>query len=310
MADPERMSLGTRCIHAGHPPDPSGAVVQPIYQSAVYHMPAAKGGRRKDYTEVRYARLNNSPNHTALAAKISSLEGSEAAVVAASGMAAISTTIMALLRPGDHVLAQETLYGGTIAFLDKVARPFGVEVTYVDMSGGEEAWEAAVTDRTKMFYVESISNPLCQVTDLAAVASFAAHRAASGKARCLVVCDNTFGTPINLRPVEAGLCDLVVHSCTKYYAGHSDVTAGCVAGSKELVGKVSECLANLGGTLDPHACFLLDRGIKTLALRVRQQNSNAQAVAEHLKKHRGVEAVYYPGLQTFSSSKGDGAAGG
>lgn len=279
-------TLETNVVHAGAPrPNVGGAVVTPIFQSANYLM-ADEGA----YDEVRYIRLGNSPNHLALQARLAVAESGEAALVTASGMAAITTSILAFVGAGDHVLAQRTLYGGTQSFLDEDAPRFGISHTPIDTrsgAGGPESWAAALRPETKLIMVESISNPLMEVGDLEAVVAFARSH------DLVTVIDNTFASPVNFRPREIGI-DLVVHSATKYLNGHSDLVAGAVIGSIEHVDCVRHLLLHLGGSLDPNTAFLFERGMKTLVVRVKCQNRNALAIAEHLSG-RG-ERVNYPGL--------------
>lgn len=276
--------LDTRLIHAGEPlPRPMGAVTMPIFQSATYEY-----GGEGDYDALRYLRLNNTPNHAALHTKLAALENAEAALVSGSGMAAITTALLATLSPGDHLLAQRTLYGGTHDFVTQTLARLGVTCTFVD--GNDTAsWEAAITPATRAFYVEALTNPLLEVADLQAAAAFARDRG------LVSIIDSTFAPPVVFRPIEAGF-DLVVHSATKYLNGHSDITAGVVAGSAERVEEVRKLLNHLGGTLDPHACFLLQRGLKTLGVRVRQQCASAHRIATFLSEHPHVERVSYPGL--------------
>ena len=278
--------LATRAVHAGEPePRIEGAVSMPIFQSATFET----AGERS-YDEVRYVRLNNTPNHQALHAKLASLEGGEAAVVASSGMAAITTTLLALLSRGDHLLALEGLYGGTHTFVTRDLAEFGIGHGLMD--GNRPAtWSALLKPSTRAIYVETITNPLMQVPDLEQVVRFARDHG------LVSIIDSTFATPVNYRPLESGF-DLVVHSGTKYLNGHSDLAAGAVIGSRELVRRVTHRLNHLGGVLDPHACFLLHRGIKTLVLRVRQQNENALELARFLEAQPAVDGVNYPGLAT------------
>ena len=278
--------LATRAVHAGEPePRIEGAVSMPIFQSATFETAG-----EKSYDAVRYVRLNNTPNHQALHAKLASLEGGEAAVVASSGMAAITTTLLALLSRGDHLLALEGLYGGTHTFVTRDLAEFGIGHDLMD-GNRPETWSALLEPSTRAIYVETITNPLMQVPDLERVVRFArTHGLVS-------IIDSTFATPVNYRPLESGF-DLVVHSGTKYLNGHSDLAAGAVIGSRELVRRVTHRLNHLGGVLDPHACFLLHRGIKTLVLRVRQQNENALALARFLAENPAVDGVNYPGLET------------
>ncbi len=256
----------------------------PIYQSSTFEYAGAT-----DYHDIQYIRLNNTPNHVALHAKIAALEGTEQALVAASGMAAISSTLLSLLSAGDHVLAHDGLYGGTFDLLTQDLPRLGITCTFVDASR-PETWAAHATPRTRVFYVETITNPLVQVVALDEVARFARERGITS------VIDNTVATPINYRPAEHGF-DLVVHSATKYLNGHNDIVAGAVAGRAELVSAVKHKLDHLGGSLDPHACFLLHRGLKTLAVRVRHQCQSALELAGYLARHPQVAAVHYPGLE-------------
>ncbi len=277
-------SIDTQLIHEGEPkPRIDGAVSMPIFQSAMYE----DGG-----DELRYIRYNNTPNHRVLNLKLAALEGAEAALVTGSGMAAISTALLTVLAPGDHLLAQSGLYGGTHSFVTRVLPELGVSVDFID-ANDPSAWAAALRPTTRAIYVESISNPLMDVGDLEAITAFA-------KAHGLVsLIDNTFATPVNFRPTEWGF-DLSLHSATKYLNGHSDIVAGVVIGRADLVEKVGKKLKHFGGTLDPHACFLLHRGLKTLALRVRHQNESASRIAQVLDAHPLVDTVNYPGLATHA----------
>ena len=276
--------IDTRLVHAGEPiPRPMGAVTMPIFQSATYEY-----GGEGDYDALRYLRLNNTPNHAALHTKLAALENAEAALVSGSGMAAITTALLATLSPGDHLLAQRTLYGGTHDFVTQTLARLGVTCTFVD-GNDPSSWEAAVTPSTRAFYVESMTNPLLEVADLRSAAAFARDRG------LVSIVDSTFAPPVVFRPIELGF-DLVVHSATKYLNGHSDITAGVVAGAAERVEETRKLLNHLGGTLDPHACFLLQRGLKTLGVRVRRQCESALRIATFLSEHPSVERVSYPGL--------------
>ena len=278
--------LETKLIHAGEPqPRIGGAVTIPIFQSATFEY---KG--EASYHDIKYIRLNNTPNHTALNNKLAALENAEAAMVTASGMAAISTALLSILSQGDHFLAQECLYGGTFDFVAKDLPSLGISFDFID--GNDPAsWQAKLKPNTKALYVETIANPLLDVPDLVAAAEFAkAHNLVS-------LIDNTFASPVNFRPAEWGY-DLSLHSCTKYLNGHSDIVAGAVIGRADLVERFTHKLNHLGGTLDPHTCFLLHRGIKTLALRMKQHNRSALAIAKFLENHPGVARVNYPGLES------------
>lgn len=278
-------SIETKLIHAGEPsPLIEGAVSMPIFQSATF---AYRG--ESDYHALRYIRLNNTPNHIALHAKLAAVENAEAALVTSSGMAAIATTLLTLLGAGDRVMAQDCLYGGTHDLLTLEFPRLGIETDFID--GAEPgSWREALTARTKAIYVETITNPLVQVADLAAVVEFArAHKLVS-------IIDNTFASPINFRPAELGF-DLSLHSGTKYLNGHSDIVAGAVIGRAELIERINRKLGHFGGSLDPHACFLLHRGMKTLAVRMRHQNESAMRLAHFLEQHPKVATVNYPGLE-------------
>ena len=275
-------ALDTRSVHAGEPdPRIEGAVTTPIFQTATYTHDDPE-------TPPRYLRYNNSPNHEALHEKLASLTQTEAALVTASGMAAISSTLMSLLDAGAHLVAPRSLYGGTLTFFDQLLPRFGVEHTLV-ADESPEAWAAAVQPNTTVLYAESITNPLLEVTDLEGMVEFAdAHGLTT-------VIDNTFGSPVNVRPAEHGF-DVVLHSGTKYLGGHSDLAAGVVAGPSDVLEEVRQTAQSLGGTLDPHACFLLQRSLKTLGVRVRQQNATAEALATRLADHGAVERVHHPSL--------------
>jgi cystathionine beta-lyase/cystathionine gamma-synthase len=264
-------------------PRPEGSLVFPIYQGTVY---AVEPGT--DYHDIRYHRLSTTPSQLDLHARLAALEGGETAVATASGMAAITTTLLSLLRAGDHLLASECLYGGTHDFLTHHAEDLGWSCSFVDTQR-PETWAASVTPSTRVFLLETISNPLVRVPRLADVAAFARTHG------LVTVIDNTFATPVNFRPLAAGF-DLVCHSATKYLNGHSDLVAGCVVGSAERIGRVRTALNHYGGALDPHAGYMLARGLRTLALRVAAQNANAAALARFLDEHPQVVQVNHPSL--------------
>jgi cystathionine beta-lyase/cystathionine gamma-synthase len=278
--------IETQLIHAGEPsPLIAGAVSMPVFQSATF----AYGGEAS-YHDVRYIRLNNTPNHLVLHQKLAALEGAEAAVVAASGMAAISTSLLAVLSQGDHLLAQNCLYGGTHDFVTKDLPRLGVEHTFIDLDH-PETWKKHLRPTTRAIYVEAITNPLVQVGDLEGAVAFAREN------DLVSMIDSTFATPINFKPYTHGF-DLTLHSCTKYMNGHTDIVAGAAIGSAKLVEAVKHRLDHFGGTLDPHACFLLHRGMKTLAVRMPYQNRSALEIARFLEKHPAVKHVNYPGLES------------
>jgi len=287
-------TLATNVVHAGIPnPRIQGAVVSPVFQSANYLM-----GDEAAYDEIRYLRLSNSPSHLTLQARLAVIESAEQALVTSSGMAAISTALLAFVGNGEHVLTQKTLYGGTQSFLDQDAPRFGISYSPIDLSDsngsngskGPDAWSEALRPETRVVYVESITNPLMEVGDLKGIAAFAREH------NLISIIDNTFATPVNFRPLEIGF-DLVVHSATKYLNGHSDIVAGTVMGSAEKVEKVRQLMLHTGGSADPHACFLFERGLKTLAIRMQRHNRSGLAVAEFLAGHPAVEKVNYPGLE-------------
>jgi cystathionine beta-lyase/cystathionine gamma-synthase len=285
MSSP-RERIETKVVHAGEPqPRILGSICMPVFQSATFEY--AGEGR---YDDVRYLRINNTPNQIALHAKLAALEGSEAALVTASGMAAISTTLITVLTGGDHLLAQSCLYGGTRDFLVGEFPRFGLHVDFID-ADAPASWRTQLRPTTRAIYVESMTNPLLEVCDLEAVVEFArAHGLVS-------IIDNTFASPVNYRPIEAGF-DLCLHSATKYLNGHTDLVAGAVSGRAELIERIRHRLNMLGGCLDPHAAFLLNRGLMTLALRVRHQNESALRIAQFLAAHPAVTRVNYAGLES------------
>lgn len=278
--------IDTRLIHAGEPePRIEGAVSMPIFQSSTFEY------RGEDsYYALRYIRLNNTPNHIALHRKLAAIEGAESALVMASGMAAVATTLMTIAGAGERVMAQDCLYGGTHDLMRLEFPRLHIGVDYID-AGNAAGWRERLTPATRVIYVESISNPLMQVGELRAAVEFArAHGLIS-------IIDNTFASPVNFRPAEIGF-DLSIHSGTKYLNGHSDIVAGAVIGRGDLIEKINRTLTHLGGSMDPHACFLLHRGLKTLAVRVRYQNASAMEIARYLVAHPAVAAVNYPGLES------------
>ena len=281
-------NLETQVVHAGEArPRINGAVVTPIFQSSTYEYTG-----QTDYHEVPYARLNNSPNHRVLNEKIAAIEGAEAAIIAGSGMAAISTALLTVLKEGDHLLAIDCLYGGTHGLVTKDLPRFGILHTLV--SGVDPAaWKRELRPNTRAFYAETLTNPSLQMPDVAGIARFAREH------DLVSLIDNTFASPINFRPASVGFT-ITLESCTKYLNGHNDLTAGSAAGSAGIVDAIKRKLDHFGGTLDPHACYLLNRGLKTLAVRVRHQNESAGRIAAYLSKHSAVSKVNYPGLATHA----------
>jgi cystathionine beta-lyase/cystathionine gamma-synthase len=283
--------LETKIIHAGEPePRINGAVVMPIYQTAMFEYMG-----ETNYHDLKYIRLNNTPNHIALHQKLAAMENAEAALVTASGMAAISTTLLTLLKNGDHLLAQDQLYGGTHDLIKEDFEGFNLSYDFINAADAS-SWESKLRPTTRAIYVEAITNPTMQVADLLAVVEFArAHNLVS-------IIDNTFASPVNFRPPEHGF-DLSLHSCTKYLNGHSDIVAGAIIGRAHLIEKIKLKLDHLGGSLDPHAAFLLHRGLKTLSVRVKFQNESALKIAQFLESHERVARVNYPGLETSESHR-------
>jgi cystathionine beta-lyase/cystathionine gamma-synthase len=268
------------CVHTGtHIDERTFGIGSPIFPSTSYAYPNAAD-------ENIYPRYFNVPNQQVVARKVAALEKGEEALVFGSGMAAISTLLFAHLKPGDHMLFQADLYGGTYHFATTELAGFGIQIGF---AANPAQFEAGLRPNTRAIYVESPSNPLLRCVDLAAIAGIARKRG------LLSIIDNTFATPINQNPIELGL-DAVLHSATKYLNGHTDVNAGVVVSSREVIAKVAQYAVNHGGTLDSHACYQLERGLKTLALRVKQHNENAGRLAGFLEKHPAVARVNYPGL--------------
>jgi len=274
--------LKTKSLHAGAPrPRIGGAVVTPIFQSSTFEY------HGEDYHDVGYVRLSTTPNHVVLGKRIAALYGAEAALATGSGMAAIAATMLTVLSGGDHLIVQDCLYGGTSGLLGDLTR-LGIEHTAVDAQD-PSSWGVALRESTGAIYFETLTNPLVQLADLEAVVEFACQHG------LVSIIDNTFASPVNFQPIGAGF-DLVVESATKFMSGHNDIAAGCVAGSHKHVEAIKRTLDHLGGCLDPHACFLLERGLKTIGLRVPHQSASALRIAEFLSAHPGVEKVNYPGL--------------
>lgn len=279
------MRFATRAVHAGQQADPTtGATIPPIYQTSTYTQPEL--GRHLGY---EYSRTGN-PTRSALEACLASLEGGVWGLAFASGMAATSA-VASILRPGDHVVASDDLYGGTYRLFERVLAPFGIAFTYVAGSGAD-GYRTGLRPNTRLVWLETPTNPLLQLVDIAAVAEV------SRKAGAMLVVDNTFASPFFQRPLEMG-ADLVVHSTTKYINGHSDVIGGAVVGQSEEQRVAVAFYQNAaGGTPSPFDSWLVQRGIKTLPLRMREHARNAQAVAESLVGKPGVKQVYFPGLPT------------
>jgi methionine-gamma-lyase len=286
-------SFFTLSVHAGEDRTANfGALSVPIYPASVFAFEDADEGiaiHNYEKDGYFYGRLGN-PTVDALERTVAELENGEAGLAFSSGMAAISAAAFTLVGSGDHVVAPESMYSTTTNFLKHIGESFGVETTFVDAADAE-AYAAAIRPNTKMFWIESPSNPLVRITDIAEVAAI------GRKARVATVVDNTFATPFNQRPLELG-ADLVIHSATKYLGGHSDLTAGVMAGHRDLVEKARHGAAKFyGGNVAPHVAWLVLRGIKTLGLRMERHNANASALANMLLGHSKIKGVFYPGLE-------------
>lgn len=266
----------------------NGPLSTPIYQTSTFEVVDNDQQLRATHSDVFYTRYGN-PTHTVVENSIAQLERSHAALLFASGMNAVTTTVLALLKSGDHVVAQRDIYGGVNKFLTQWLPNLGIETTLVDTTDYEQH-EKAIRPNTRMLYLESPTNPTVRVVDLKKVAGIAR------KHNLISMIDSTFATPINVRPADYGI-DLVMHSGTKYFGGHSDLIAGIVAGRQDLIDRIHETRTTLGGCMDPHAAWLLLRGIKTLAVRVQRQNENALRVARFLDGHPKVRRVNYPFLE-------------
>jgi len=285
--------FSTRAVRAGERIDPeTGAVITPIYETSVFAFTSTQqlidAVSEMSGRDV-YTRWSN-PTVTAAERKIAELEEAEDCAVFSSGMAAISTAIISLASPGDQIVSIRDLYGGTLDLFSNLMNRFGVRTTFVEATDVSEI-ESAAGENTKLLFLETPTNPTLKLVDLSKVAEIA------GKSGAKVLVDNTFASPYNQQPLRFG-CNATLHSATKYLAGHNDVTAGAIAGPRELTEPMKKLRRILGGVLDPHAAWLLLRGMKTLALRMERHNSNGQKVAEYLASHPKVERVYYPGLST------------
>jgi cystathionine beta-lyase/cystathionine gamma-synthase len=271
-------------VHAGSPEPTAGApVVGPLVQSATFF-----GGGGADTGELLYTRYGNNPNQVAVGQKVAALEGTESALALGSGMAATALTFLALTRSGDHIVASRHLYGTTRQLLAEELPRRGINTTFVD-PGSSREWRQAMRPNTRLLFLEIPTNPTMRVFDPRPVGRLA------GEAGVMLAVDTTFASPINFHAKEHGV-DIVIHSATKYLGGHSDLIAGVVAGERSLISEVQHMLKLYGPALDPHAAWLLERGLKTLPLRMERHNRNGQAVAEWFEAQPEVERVLYPGL--------------
>ncbi len=259
-------------------------VSPPIYQSSTFVSPVGSTG------EVLYSRYGNNPNQLRVGERLARLEGAEAAIFLASGMGATALAHLAVLNPGDHLLSSEWIYGGTRRLFVQEFRRFGIEVSFANPDRRRE-WRAKLRKNTRAIFIETPTNPLMRVLDVAFLATMSKEEGIA------LLVDSTFATPMNFRPLEHG-ADVVIHSATKYLNGHSDVIAGAVAGDATLVEEVRERMKLWGQALDPHAAWLIERGIKTLGARMERHNRTGLAVATWLARHPKVRRVHYPGLDT------------
>lgn len=288
-----KYKFATKAVHAGQHPDPStGAVSVPIYETSTFVFKnAEQGAARFAGTEEGYiyTRLGN-PTIKALEKSLAELEDGEDARACATGMAAINTAVISLVKKGDHVVSTDCLYGGTAKLFLDILPKFGAEFTLVDSSDARNV-QAAIKKNTKLIYIETPSNPTLKLTDLHAVSKIAKEH------EIVTMVDNTFMSPYFQKPLNLGI-DVSVHSLTKYLSGHSDVVGGAIITSKTLIKQVDPMLKTTGATLGPFEAWLTLRGIKTLPLRMDRHNENAQKIAKYLETHPKIEKVYYPGLES------------
>lgn len=283
MNSKNKLGINTTCVHVGEVKDDQfKGAVSPIFVSTSYAF---------DGVDVkRYPRYYNTPNQEMLCKKIAALEHTEDALIFSSGMAAISSAMMGFLKKGDHVIIQQVIYGGTYNFIVSEFEKYGIEYSF---TASDEATEfiPLIQDNTKIIYIETPSNPLLGITDIKAIADLAKKRG------IISMIDNTFASPINQNPADFGI-DIVIHSATKYMGGHSDISAGAIAASKEHIEIIWSTAINFGGNLSDQTVWLLERSLKTLNLRVKEQTKNAEIIANYLANHSDINAVYYPGLKS------------
>ena len=281
MKSTKKFGINTTCVHVGEVKDEQfKGAVSPIYPSTSYAF---------DGVDIkRYPRYFNTPNQEMLHKKIAVLEHTEDALIFSSGMAAISAALFGFLQKGDHIIVQQVIYGGTFNFMVNEFEKFGIEYSFTE-SDKIEDFIPLIRSNTKVMYIETPSNPLLGITDMQAIADL------SKQHQIITMIDNTFASPINQNPANFGI-DIVLHSATKYMGGHSDISAGAIAASKEHIAKIWKTAINYGGNLSDQTVWLLERSMKTLNLRVKEQTKNAQIMAEYLEKNPNIDAVYYPGL--------------
>lgn len=283
MKDSKKLGINTTCVHTGEVKDTQfKGAISPIFMATSYAF---------DGVDVkRYPRYYNTPNQEMLCKKIAALEQTEDALIFSSGMAAISSTMLAFLKRGDHVVVQQVIYGGTYNFIVSEFDKYGIEYSFTE-SDKVEDFISLIKENTKILYIETPSNPLLGITDMQAISTIAKQN------NILTMIDNTFASPINQIPTNFGI-DIIIHSATKYMGGHSDISAGAIAASKEHIDQIWKTAINLGGNLSDQTVWLLERSLKTLSLRVKEQTKNAQIMAEYLEGNSNIDAVYYPGLKS------------
>ncbi|MDB9961643.1 PLP-dependent aspartate aminotransferase family protein [Oceanihabitans sp.] len=282
----KNLGINTICTHVGEVPDEQfKGAVSPMYLSSSYEF--------MDVDVIRYPRYFNTPNQEYLSKKIAALEHAEAAQIFGSGMAAISTVMLSFLKSGDHVVVQNDIYGGTRNLIEKHFEDYNIDYSFtkdLDIS----SFEACMTPATKVIYIETPSNPLLKLVDMEAVADLAKSKGITS------VIDNTFASPILQNPIDFGI-DIVLHSATKYFGGHSDICAGAVAASQMHIDTIWKTSIALGGSLSDFTVWMLERSMKTLAIRVKAQQRNAKKLAKYLNTHEAILKVYYPGLKTHEN---------
>jgi cystathionine beta-lyase len=283
MKEKNTLGINTICVHTGEIKDEQfKGAVSPIYVSTSYAF---------DGVDVkRYPRYFNTPNQEMLCKKIAALEHTEDSLIFGSGMAAISSAMFAFLKSGDHVIIQQVIYGGTFNLIVSEFEKYGIEYSFTE-SDKVADFKPLIKENTKILYIETPSNPLLGITDLEAIATLAKDNA------LITMIDNTFASPINQNPADFGI-DIIMHSATKYMGGHSDISAGAIAGSKEHIALIWKTAINFGGNLSDHTVWLLERSLKTLNLRVREQTKNALEMAIYLEHNDCIDRVYYPGLKS------------
>ncbi|SDR89251.1 cystathionine beta-lyase [Polaribacter sp. KT25b] len=279
----KKLGVNSICVHVGEVKDEQfKGAISPIYMSTSYAF---------DGVDVkRYPRYLNTPNQEMLCKKIAALEHTEDALIFSSGMAAISNAMLAFLKKGDHVIIQQVIYGGTYNFVVTEFEKYGIEYSFTESDKAAD-FKALIKKNTKILYIETPSNPLLGITDMRAIADTAKEK------NIITMIDNTFASPINQNPIDFGI-DIILHSATKYMGGHSDISAGAVAASKEHIELIWKTAINFGGNLSDQTVWLLERSLKTMNLRVKEQTKNAQIMAEYFENNADIDRVYYPGLKS------------